>query len=394
LKITDDIRLAIDKRQATILTLFDFSKAFDCVYHPLLLFKLRKAGFSDGCVDWVGSYLSGRQQCVKAAGEGSGWRPVVRGVPQGSVLGPLLFSLYINDITEHITHSHFHLYADDLQIYSHFSVDNIDTSVQEMNTDIDSITLWAKCNGLKLNASKTQSIIIGNPRLLARLNYGTVPRLRVDGNDIIYCDKVKNLGLFMDRHLKWTDQVNATCNRVFASIHSLKRFAGFFPLNIKTMLVKTLVLTHFNYCDVVITDMTVELSNRLQRAQNYCVQFIFGLRRFDHVSEYFDLLSLMKLKSLREFHTLRLLHSILNFNIPKYLSDNFSFMSDISTHVTRRGSHLLTIPIHRSTLFNKSFTVSASRLWNSLPDTIKSEGDRARFGAAVKSFLLEQGEHE
>lgn len=196
----------------------------------------------------------------------------------------------------------------------------------------------------------------------------------------------------MDKHLKLTDQVNSTCNRVFASIHSLKRFALYLPLNVKTMLVKTLVLTHFNYCDVVIGDMTVELLSRLQRAQNYCIRFIFGLRRFDHVSPFFTLLSLMNLQDLRKFHSLRLLHSVLNSHLPKYLSDNFLFMSDVSTRVTRRGSRLLTIPIHRTSIFNKSFLVSASRLWNSLPDSIKSEVRRARFGAEVKLWLLRSGQ--
>lgn len=391
LKITDDIRLAMDKTQATILTLFDFSRAFDCVYHPLLYIKLRIAGFSDGCVDWVMSYLSDRQQCVKIGDESSAWMPVTRGVPQGSVLGPLLFLLYINDITDHISHSRFHLYADDLQIYSHFSVCDMETTVQQMNSDIDSIIQWTNKNGLKLNVNKTHAIVVGYPRLLTKINFLTAPRLRVDGSAIEYCDKVKNLGVYLNKHLGWTDQVNATCSRVFAAVHSIKRFVGYLPLNVRVMLVKTLVLSHFNYCDVVISDMTVKLSDRLQRAQNYCIQYIFGLRRNDHVTPYFNLLSLMKLSELREFHTLCLLYSVINSDIPKYLSNNFLFMRDISSRVTRRGSHLLTIPIHRTTVYNKSFVVTAARLWNSLPDNIKNIDQRARFGAEVKATLLGRG---
>lgn len=307
------------------------------------------------------------------------------------MLGPLLFSLYIDDITEHITHSTFHLYADDLQIYSHFSIDDMETTVNHMNSDINSITYWANCNGLQLNINKTQTMIVGYPRLLTKINLLTAPKLKVDGNELVYCNKVKNLGLHMNKYLGWNDQVNATCNRVFAAIHSLKRFSVYLPLNVKIMLVKTLVLTHFNYCDVVINDMTVELSDKLQRAQNYCIKFIFGLRRSDHVTPYFNLLSLMKLKELREFHILRLLFCIITYRIPRYLSDSFIFISDISTRNTRRGSSLLSIPIHRTTVFNKSFVVSASRLWNSLPDNVRNSETLAGFGAGVRELLLRGG---
>ena len=99
----------------------------------------------------------------------------------------------------------------------------------------------------------------------------------------------------------------------------------------------------------------------------------------------------MKLEDLRNFHVLRLLHSILSTKVPKYLSDKFSFISNISTRVTRGGSHLLSIPIHRTTIYNKSFIVSASRLWNSLPAHLKNDGRRARFGALVKDLLLAGG---
>lgn len=387
LKITDDIRLAMDKRQITILTLFDFSKAFDCVYHPLLLSKLKLSGLSDGCVDWVKSYLTDRRQLVRSGDSESNWRPVSRGVPQGSVLGPLFFSLYINNITDCISHSQYHLYADDLQIYHHFSAKDMANSVLLMNTDIKSITLWTHKHGLKLNESKTQTIIIGSTRLRSQINLETVPKLKLNNIDLEYSDKVKNLGLTINSSLKWNDAVTTTCNRVFASIHSLKRFALYLPYSVKVMLVKTLVLPIFNYCDIVTNDMTVELSDKLQRAQNYCIRFIFNLRRDEHITPYLQQLSLLKLEQLRKYHTLTLLHALLQKSSPTYLFENFIFLSQINSHVTRRGGLSLSIPPHKTIAFNKSFIVTACRLWNSLPDNIKLLDKRARFGAEVKSWL-------
>jgi hypothetical protein len=392
LKITDDIRSAIDKSQATILTLFDFSKAFDSVYHPLLFIKMVKGGFSDGCVNWVRSYLTGRQQCVSANGRESDWQPVTRGVPQGSVLGPLLFSYYLNDITTVIKHSNFHLYADDLQIYTHFPLHDFNNIVVNMNFDIEAIAKWAYRHGLKLNENKTQAILLGTSRLINNIDLNTAPKLSLNDYPLTYCESVKNLGVIIGKNLNWTKQVTETSNRVFACIHSLKRFALYLPLNIKLLLVKTLAFSLFNYCDSVINDMTVELSDKLQRVQNYCIRFVFNLKRSDHVTPYFNQLSILKLKELRKYRILMLLHAIINDSSPVYLSERFVFISQISSRSTRRGNSLLSIPIHRTVTYNKSFTVSACRYWNKLPDYIKNIEKRARFGAEVKSYLWALGD--
>lgn len=388
LKITEDIRSAMDKRQGTVLTLFDFSKAFDCVYHPLLLFKLKAVGFSESCVGWVESYLSNRRQCVKTYNNESCWRPVTRGVPQGSVLGPLLFSLYINDVTTVIQHSQCHLYADDLQIYQHFPISNFQNTVNDTNIDITSIISWANRHGLKLNESKTQVIVIGSSRLIPKIDLTTAPKLKIMDHYLDYSDKVKNLGLLITRNLGWKDQIVETCNKVFSGIHSLKRFAPYLPFDMKVILVSALIFPYFNYCDIVMDDMTVELSDKLQRAQNYCIRFIFNLRRDAHVTPFFNHLSLLKLKELRQYHALTFLHAVLKTGSPRYIFERFKFLSQISSHSTRYGSSQLSIPHHNSMFLNKSFTVSVCRSWNSLPDSLRNMDDSAGFRAGLKDLLL------
>ncbi|XP_039282949.1 uncharacterized protein LOC120351066 [Nilaparvata lugens] len=253
-----------------------------------------------------------------------------------------------------------------------------------MNSDIDAISGWAYNHALRLNEGKTQSIIVTHNRFRAQ----NVPRLRLNGIELEYSESVKNLGLVISKTLSWLNQVEIVCKMVFACIHSLKRFALFLPLNIKIMLVKTLVLPHFSYCDTVMNDMTVELSNRLQRTQNYCIRFIFNARRFDHVTPFYVQPSLLKLNDLRTLHILTMLHSIIKTKSPSYLSESFRFLSEIGERATRHGNLLLAFPIHRTTTFERSFTVTGCRLWNNLPASVRAIDGRARFGVEVKRILL------
>ncbi|RZF36485.1 hypothetical protein LSTR_LSTR015287 [Laodelphax striatellus] len=174
-------------------------------------------------------------------------------------------------------------------------------------------------------------------------------------------------------------------------IMTLKKIADYKPFPTKVMLVKTLIFPIFNYCDIVTPDMTVQLLQRMQCAHNYCVRFIFNLRRDDHVTEYFDRLKLMRLHDCRAFHTLLFVHNVLKTGTPKYIAEDFCYLSDIGRECTRHGSHLLAVPTHRTVMFNKSFLVTACGLWSSLPAELKRIEGRRRFGAAVSRWMRSGG---
>jgi hypothetical protein len=390
IKITDDIRSAMDRSQCTILTLFDFSKAFDTVNHDILLTKLKILGFSMSSLSWMRSYLQGRKQCVCHDKMTSDWKTVSCGVPQGSILGPLLFTIYTNDISSVLHSTKFHSYADDLQIYAHFKVSEMDETVTQMNDDIDRIVQWAERNGLRLNPDKTQPIVIGHSRLLNRLDLDNATKITVNNTLLPYRDKVKSLGLALNNTLDWTDAVVNTCKKVFAAIHTLKKMQQLLPFHIKLLLIKSLVFPHFNYCNTVINDMTVALATKLQRVQNYCIRFLFNLQRDDRVTPYYIQASLLKLSDLRQIRIIQITHSVINNGVPNYLAAIFEFLGERGVRNTRSGSSTLRIPRHKTTIFNKSFVVTACRLWNSLPTEIRCIENRSRLTAALKQYYFDR----
>ncbi len=161
LNISDDIKRNIDKQRGTILVLLDFSSAFISVNHNILLEKLcNQFKFSSPSIDLVDSYLSNRSQAVFVNDEISDFLEVNLGVPQGSVLGPLLFSLFINDITNCIQNSKSHVFADDVQVYISTLLNNIQNSTNLINADLESISIWSQHNLIKLNPVKSQAIFI------------------------------------------------------------------------------------------------------------------------------------------------------------------------------------------------------------------------------------------
>ncbi|KAL1447213.1 hypothetical protein WDU94_000539 [Cyamophila willieti] len=360
LKVTDDIRSNMDKTQVTILLLSDFSKAFDSVDFDILLTKLSKYfNFSTNVLHWFNSYLRNRQQFVFNGDDTSNLLFTSAGVPQGSILGPVLFSIFINDIGRIFNHCSFHLYADDLQMYLPTSVDNVNQSVQMFNEDLQALHHWTVTHGILPNPKKFQCIIIGSPPLLHRLSTVTVHPIVFDSSIIPFSSTVKNLGLNIDSTLSWDSQVINVGKKVFRKFHSLNRLKRFLPLKTKKLLCTSLIFPTIEYGGIVLSNITGILLNKLQTYQNACVRYIFGLKKYDHVSTLRRSLTWLTIARRLELQTLCLVWKIMNeTSSPSYLHPSFIPLQSYHAHNTR-SHHLLTIPPHRTDFMGKSFTVNA-----------------------------------
>lgn len=391
-KITDDIRLNIENKMLTVLVLLDFSSAFNTVDLDILLAVLKSMNLSPTVISWFHSYLSCRQQRIVSDDMVSDWCVLTSGVPQGGILSPILFSVFINGISSSLDSNH-HLYADDLQIYLATHFDSFSDAICKINDDLSRISCWTKAHGLLVNASKSQAIIIGSSHFISKVRDSVMPNVIFNGSIIPYSSTVTNLGVTFDQHLSWAAHVDNISKKIFSSLHSLKRLQNFLPFNTKVMLAKSLLLPIIDYADVVFLDASVELVNRLERLQNMCIRFIFGLRKFDHISEFRLQLKWPTMQSRREMHILSFLYNILfNPAAPEYLRQRLQYQSDASGGRLRSADSLaLGFPSHSSQTYTKSFTVHATRLWNSLPVSVRKSCSLAVFKVnLVKHFTQEE----
>jgi len=387
LNVTDELNLAIDRGLVSLLVLLDFSKAFDSVNYQVLLSKLSKFNFSASAISWFRSYLFDRQQCVSLESKTSNFCAQVSGVPQGSVLGPLLFSLYLQDLSDCLSFSSYHLYADDLQIYLSSKVSDWPTAVHHINHDLTMIESWASDNFLNLNPDKCQCLVIGMPKSVARVLNMNADHLSVQlsSKSIPYeRESVRNLGVLFDSSLSWHHHTTFICNKIYSCLHPLKRLKYILPQSIKAKLVESLISPVADYCDVLYDGFTQLLSNKLQRSFNHCIRFIFNKKSREQITPMLKQLSWLRLTDRRSLHSLTLLHKLIysSDTLPGYLSSRVTLLQ------SERNGPLLLIPRCQTAACSNHFFTRAPREWNQLPKEIRSTTSNKKFKQLVHEHFL------
>ncbi|CAB0037291.1 unnamed protein product [Trichogramma brassicae] len=224
------------------------------VPHQVLLMKLRRFNFGDSTIKWFASYLRHRSQAVtNSNGSESAWLPTTSGVPQGSVLGPLLFSLFINDLPDVLVDSRCMLFADDLQVYSSFFPKDFARALSAFNRNVNAVSSWATANGLSLNRAKTQVMLMGSDAFLGRFDLSTTRRVLLEGMPLPYASVVKSLGVYIQPNLDSGAHVKQVVKRVHRVLYSLRHHRKALPRPIRNELVESLIFPHFDY--------TVEISH-------------------------------------------------------------------------------------------------------------------------------------
>jgi hypothetical protein len=384
LTVFHEISSVLDNAGQVDMIYLDFSKAFDSVSHKLLVHKLQSFGIHSDLLNWFSAYLSGREQRVVVEGIQSDWLPVISGVPQGSILGPLLFLLYINDMPSVAQHTSLALFADDSKCYKKIS--HISDCVQLQN-DIDALFEWSQKWDLKFHPSKCQIICVTRKRNVIEFDY------KMNGVTLERINSIKDLGIDISSTLVWDDHVNRVVAKCNKKLGMIKRAIGFTaPPNVSKTLYAALIRSDLEYGSSVWSGTSKHNIEVLERVQRRATKFILGYPNLDYRDRLSEL-SLLPLTYRREISDLNCFFRCKLGQYDLFLNNYVQFYSsNQSRRITRLSSdHLKLIPPRCKTESHMSnFFQRIVPIWNQLPFSTRASESVAVFKSSILDFFKDK----
>jgi hypothetical protein len=353
----NDLCSSFDKGITTQAVYLDISKAFDRVWHRGLLSKLEAIGIRGTLLNWFCDYLSNRKQATVIKGEKSDLMSIPAGVPQGSVLGPLLFLVYINDIVTDIE-SVIKLFADDTSLS--VALNNPDIRAEILNHDLEKITNWAKRWKVTFNEGKTD---------LIHFTRGLNPSHQLIFGNTNLTDAVhhKHLGVTLQNNCKWDEHIRAIASKVNMLISCLRTYKYRLGRKALETMYRSFILPHFDYADIIWDNCTDAQSNTLEQLHLEAIRIIIGSVRGTSHYKLYDESGFCSLKERRKRHKLLAFKKILLGICPNYLGDLLPPLVSSRNPYHRRRPLERDVPKYKTEIFRKSFFPSTTVLWNDLP---------------------------
>jgi hypothetical protein len=370
---------ALNDKKDVRIVFCDQSKAFDRVWHHGLLFKLKGIGITGSLFDWFTDYLNQRKQRISIMGVFSEWGNIEAGVPQGSVLGPLLFLIYINDITENIK-SGIKLFADDTSLFVMID-NNINEATTQLNTDLETLKQWASTWLVSFNPKKTKSMYVTLKR-----NVNVIP-LTFDGQVLENVPHHKHLGLELNSTLTWKDHIDPVTANASKKLNLLAHLKHL--LDRKTLLTMYLsfIRPTLEYANIVWCNCTELENDRLEAIQRRAARIISGGIIRTPTKCLYDEIGIEPLKARQDRNVLLMFHKMVHNNAPTYLVDLVPTTTRQRQRYNLRRETNFTVPKCRITKYQNSFLPFAIKQWNDLNESIKGENDYDKFKNALESCI-------
>ena len=357
----------------------DLSKAFDSIPHELLIAKLEAYGLNKNNLKLVYSYLKNRKQSVRINNTYSSFEELVSGVPQGSILGPVLFNFFINDLFLLIKKATLHNYADDNTLSA--SSDDANSLIKILSEESQIAIEWLNRNHMIANPKKFQGMVISkNKKQIINL-----PDIKVENTVIQPQNSVKLLGVTIDNDLCFDTHINKLCKSAASQLNALLRLKNFLGFKEKKVLSESFILSNFNYCPLVWHFSSSKSLTKIENIQKRTLQFLYD----DYKSSYSDLLSKAK-KTTMTISRLRSLcievYKTINSLNPSFMSKIFEFNQP--TRI-QRSQQILNLKVQRANQVKfgeRSLRVLGPKIWNSLPPHIKSAQNLSVFKHLIKSW--------
>ena len=378
LEFLDNFYDSINNDQHLLAIYLDFSKAFDTVNHDILMKKLFHMGFRGAIHSWLYTYLSNRKQYVAINDSTSKIYETNIGVPQGSTLGPLLFILYINDMSNSLAHSKILHFADDSTMYVNFDK-NKDISL-DINNELESIHNWLRCNKLYLNVSKTKYMIINNRDRPPDLN------LKIGNSNIERCSEHKFLGVYIDDRLTFSTHISKISSKISRGIGVIRKMKQIVSREVLRQLYFSFIYSNFTYA---ITTYGSASRNQLKRLNNLINKSIKIVSNVDRLTP-----EICKREKIFDFQmSFRYFCSIKMYQVT-YLGQHNYFINKMASlrinhnYETRSStSEIYSIPHYNYAKCQNSFPFIGTKFWNELPTTIRNSENLAKFKQNLKNHI-------
>jgi len=398
LKVFSDICKALDEGNTCILGLLDLSSAFDTVDHKILQSRLELTfGIQGAALAWLTSYLSDRTQLVRIAGRYSKQSKLLYGVPQGSVLGPLLFILYTAPLLEIIDRHglHGHCYADDTQVYFCCPPDQMTSLAMTFSNCMSELQDWMIANRLKLNCEKTEVVWFGSRGRLRSI--ADIPEVTVGGSVIDGSTGARNLGVYFDEHLDMRKHINNICRQCYFQIRQLRVIRRHVTSDVLKTLLHAFVSSRLDYCNSLLFGLPYCDVRKLQSVQNAAARLLGGLSKYDHITPILrDKLHWLPIRQRVDFKIAVLTYKCLHHLAPDYLADmcNEAASSEALSRNRSAARGDLIPPVWNTVTYGqRGFQYAAEAVWNRLPANVRREQSLLSFRKQLKTHLFKTAFH-